>query len=509
MVVEGQNYRRPLNAKQTAEMITRAREDPGKCIQYITTEGRMVTGLTQQNPTPLVFSTKLGLIKLDARQIPLPAVRFGQTFLGNTPKWNLKSVSKYSKVGARVRWGIFALTTTEKANEAFGNIKAMMNKRGLSSDDPKFEPKLGKMELSELHVSLNNRLHGFRREGYKLVFVLLPDQLPADEYAYIKRIADVDLGIHTVCVNCRKKQGDQYWDNVLLKVNLKLGGVNQTISHPKPLPISFKTTMVVGLDVTHPLSVSGSNEGTAVMSTVGMVASTDEFLGQWPATIATQTRDKEEVMFNIDTIRALLKPHLARWAKINNAYPQQILVYRDGVSEGQYKQVVDSECKHIKAVCGELYNPAPRVTIVIAAKRHHMRFYREDAMPKFPHQHPVNRGNPHPGTVVDRGVTSQFLWEFYLQAHNAIEGTARPAHYVVVVDEIFANIQSSQMGIGKNLAEVLHDITLGLSFNVGRSTTSTSICTPAYLADKVCDRARCYGAATAVHQKLRDSMFYI
>jgi eukaryotic translation initiation factor 2C len=45
-------------------------------------------------------------------------------------------------------------------------------------------------------------------------------------------------------------------------------------------------------------------------------------------------------------------------------------------------------------------------------------------------------GNPMPGTVVDRGVTSHCLWDFFLQAHKGLQGTARPAHYVVMKDEL-------------------------------------------------------------------------
>ncbi|KAH0290572.1 hypothetical protein M436DRAFT_79953 [Aureobasidium namibiae CBS 147.97] len=45
-------------------------------------------------------------------------------------------------------------------------------------------------------------------------------------------------------------------------------------------------------------------------------------------------------------------------------------------------------------------------------------------------------GNPMPGTVFDRGVTSHYLWDFFLQAHKGLQGTARPAHYIVLKDEL-------------------------------------------------------------------------
>ncbi|KAM7188774.1 Ribonuclease H-like domain containing protein [Rhypophila sp. PSN 637] len=118
------------------------------------------------------------------------------------------------------------------------------------------------------------------------------------------------------------------------------------------------------------------------------------------------------------------------------------------------------------AACKSIYGlgtPAPRITIVIAAKRHHMRFYQEE-----------NQQNPAPGTVVDRGVTSQLLWEFYLQAHRPLAGTARPTHYVVVVDNIFNKLNDNLLGT-RTKSDILYSITQALSYCVGRATTATSV----------------------------------
>lgn len=51
----------------------------------------------------------------------------------------------------------------------------------------------------------------------------------------------------------------------------------------------------------------------------------------------------------------------------------------------------------------------PKVTIIICGKRHHTRFYptEEDSA--------AGDGNPRPGTVVDRGVTAVYDFDFFLQ----------------------------------------------------------------------------------------------
>ena len=41
-----------------------------------------------------------------------------------------------------------------------------------------------------------------------------------------------------------------------------------------------------------------------------------------------------------------------------------------------------------------------------------------------------------PGTVVDSTITSLKGFNFFLNSHAGIQGTVRPAHYHVIVDEI-------------------------------------------------------------------------
>jgi hypothetical protein len=229
----------------------------------------------------------------------------------------------------------------------------------------------------------------------------------------------------------------------------------------------------------------------------------------------------------------LFKSRLRLWHFKHGVYPENILIYRDGVSEGQYNQVLDIELPALRKACKELY-PAtatkqglPRMTIVIVGKRHNTRFYStkiEDA---------DRSGNPQNGTVVDRGVTEARNWDFFLQAHTAIQGTARPAHYYIVYDEIFQ--AQKVVPPFTNPADVLEDLTHNLCYMFGRATKAVSICPPAYYADLACERARCYlsgvfdpspsgtqagsvssgvgqqvdASLVRVHDNVKDTMFYI
>ena len=70
----------------------------------------------------------------------------------------------------------------------------------------------------------------------------------------------------------------------------------------------------------------------------------------------------------------------------------------------------------------------PKFTVVIAGKRHHIRFFPGDRQGD-------RNGNPIPGTLVEAGCAHPFEFDFYLCAHSAIKGTARPVHYHVILNE--------------------------------------------------------------------------
>ena len=140
-----------------------------------------------------------------------------------------------------------------------------------------------------------------------------------------------------------------------------------------------------------------SMEGTPSIAAV--VASIDSNYGQWPGSIRCQ-KSKEEM---VQTLNLMMQERLQLYISKNKRGPAKILIYRDGVSEGQYKKVLEDELKQIREACKEIYahRPPPQITIVVVGKRHHTRFYPTDARTAD------NKGNPVNGTVVDRGVTME------------------------------------------------------------------------------------------------------
>jgi eukaryotic translation initiation factor 2C len=132
----------------------------------------------------------------------------------------------------------------------------------------------------------------------------------------------------------------------------------------------------------------------------------------------------------ITNLSAMMVERLKLFKVRSKNLPQRILVYRDGVSEvctisrntndmlmfyqqGQFAIVVGEELPAIKAAFKQFSTPQaaynPKLTIVICGKRHHTRFYPTEASAAD------RDGNPRPGTVVDRGVTAVYDFDFFLQ----------------------------------------------------------------------------------------------
>ncbi|KAG6852515.1 hypothetical protein C0991_011282 [Blastosporella zonata] len=107
-------------------------------------------------------------------------------------------------------------------------------------------------------------------------------------------------------------------------------------------------------------------------------------------------------------------------------------------------------------------------------KRHHARFYPTNS------QYADRNGNTLPGTVIDKGVTAVFDFDFYLQAHAGLQGTVKATHYSVVYDE--------NLFTADEIQKVAHDT----SYLYARATKAVSLIPPAYYADLACERGRCY-----------------
>jgi len=514
-VMQGQPYRRLLGPDQTRKMIEFAVRNPEANALSIAGHDNPKSGTkvfrlvkpAQDKPDLQIngvnlfgFGVNPQMITVPGKLLQPPKILYGNG-KDTTPRfgsWNLAN-TKFAVPGRFVKWQVLIINGVNNRpalrgapEELFGRFENdLRGTYGISMGE-----RIGTQTISLETLNLANRptndsklVKAFQNASSNRVNMMLIVLPEADRwlYARIKYHGDVTYGIHTINAignKFEKERGQpQYFGNLALKFNIKGGGVCHRIPGVLARPLDTDT-MLVGIDVTHP----SPGSATGAPSIACVVASTDENLFQWPGSIRTQTGRQEMV----SGLEDMVMERLALWRKKhNNKNPTKIVLYRDGVSEGQYQTVLQEELPCFESAFEKTYGKRaswPKMAVIIVGKRHHTRFY-----PTTVNDTDGRSGNPKAGTVVDRGIVGRILYEFYLQAHQGLQGTARPAHYVVIKDDI------------KMEPDMLVEFTYKLCHLFNRATKAVSICPPAYYADLLCERGRGYLFTQLAEDNVGDS----
>ena len=227
--------------------------------------------------------------------------------------------------------------------------------------------------------------------------------------------------------------------------------------------------MIVGADVSHPAPGAGSDEKA---SFAAITVSADQTHTRYWA--QCQTNGNRVEMVTTANINDHFGDMAKNWImKVGSGHPpEKVLYIRDGVSEGQYSAVLEEEVRDMRLAFSRLgVKELPAFTVVIAGKRHHIRFFPEKG---------DRNGNPLPGTLVETGCTHPFEFDFYLCSHVAIKGTARPIHYQCILNE------------GGWKSTELQQFLFEHSYQYVRSTTPVSLHPAVYYAHLAADRARAH-----------------
>jgi hypothetical protein len=194
--------------------------------------------------------------------------------------------------------------------------------------------------------------------------------------------------------------------------------------------------MFLGADVSHPPPGSLLNRP----SLATMTGSLDLKATRYAAMAMNQGHRVEMIQDAHRMTSALLK----QFVNATRRLPEQIIYLRDGVSDGQFSQVIETELPAIRKAADEVTNNKRlKITVIIVKKRHHTRFF---PLPTGGGHAGGGRdaGNVKPGTVVDTAVVHPIEFDFctfssfclivVLVSHKSYQGTCRPAHYRISSD---------------------------------------------------------------------------
>ena len=498
-IPNGQRYVRKLNELQTADMIKIANASPKDRFASIKAG---ISCLKEDQGYYDNFKMSFGsdMLQVQGRVLQPPVIHYSKssrepTIQPSLGAWNMRD--KKVETGSVVTsWAVLVASSRASMPE----IQSFISELVITCIDTgvNFEAKKPPIITanSDLEGSIR-RAASMAQEQFRAPAQFILVMLPTTEssvYGDVKRVGDTELGIPTQCMQLKhtRTPKKQYCANLCLKINLKLGGTNLTLGN-QLLLINDQPTIVFGADVTHP--GIGEEEKPSIAA---VVASMDRNLSRYAANVRIQSGRKEI----IEDLKSMVKEHLQNFRVATGFIPTRIIFYRDGVGEGQFAQVTQSEVKAIKDACHELspsYNPSLVFTLV--QKRHHTRFLCVNPSDAD------RSGNIPAGTVVDSpNLLNPNLWEFFLCSHAGLQGTSRPARYVVVHNDLTLSNDDLQI------------FTHALCHTFARCTRSVSIATPAYYAHLVAFRARFHFQPKAPHnpnsfcqvkQELAKRMYFI
>ncbi|XP_010499678.1 PREDICTED: protein argonaute 2-like [Camelina sativa] len=420
-------------------------------------------------------------------------------------QWNLmwKGVTKGSKVK---HWAVLDFTASERSDTMIPNgfVNALIErcwKLGMQMEPP-IVYKTSRMDtlsncnaLEELLRSVieeASRKHG----GGRPTLVLCAMSGRANGYKTLKWVAETKIGLVTQCfltgpVTRGGRISDQYLANLALKINAKVGGSNvELMDNTFSFFQKNDEVMFIGADVNHP--AARDKMSPSIVAVVGTL--------NWPeanryaARVNSQPHRKEEIQGFGGACLELVNAHV----KSTGKQPNKIVIFRDGVSDGQFDMVLNVELLDVKLTFQKNgYNP--KITVIVAQKRHQTRFFPATS------NDGSDEGNVPSGTVVDTKVIHPYEYDFYLCSHHGGIGTSKPTHYYTLWDEIGFTSDQAQKLIFE------------MCFTSTRCTKPIALVPPVYYADMVASRGRMYHEASScednanfkLHAELENAMFFV
>ncbi|RHN51302.1 putative post-transcriptional gene silencing PAZ-Argonaute family protein [Medicago truncatula] len=463
-LVSLQRYTKALSAHQRASLVEQSRQNPLERMKVLSDALQTSNYGSEPMLRTCGITIKPHLTQVDGRVLQAPRLTFGngEYFNPKDGRWNFNN-KKIAQPVTIANWAVVDFSNYRDVRGLVRDLIKCGRMKGIHIEPPchefeenrQFSRAPPMVRVEKMFQEMQSKM----KDPPKFILCLLP-QKNCDLYGPWKKKNLAEEGIITQCI-VPSKVNDQYLTNVLLKINAKLDGINSFlgIEHARSMPIvSREPTLILGMDVSH-----GSPGQSEIPSIAAVVSSR-----QWPliskyrACVRTQG-SKVEMIDNLfkpmpnnedaGIIRELLVDF---YNSSGQRKPANIIIFRDGVSESQFNQVLNVELGQIIEACkflDEDWNP--KFLLIVAQKRHHTKFFQ-----------PENRNNVPPGTVVDNKICHPRNYDFYMCSHAGRIGTTRPTHYHVLLDEIGFSPDELQ--------EFVHS----LSYVYQRSTTAVSVVAP-------------------------------
>uniref|UniRef100_A0A0D6R7G7 Piwi domain-containing protein n=1 Tax=Araucaria cunninghamii TaxID=56994 RepID=A0A0D6R7G7_ARACU len=472
-ILPGQRYTKGLNTSQRTSLVEQSRQKP---------EDRMDVLLkamfqNDYNSDPLLRACNINvdrqLMQIEGRILEPPKLKFGT--LEEAPqrgRWNFNNKTMH-RAGRVQNWAVvnFTRSNESEVHRIANDLSQCCRRKGLELPPPNTlvneNPRDKNANPVDRVERVFNQLRARINKPPDFLLCLLPERKTSDLYGPWKKKFLSDMGVITQCIVPTRRMNDQYYTNVSLKINAKIGGLNSVLAVElgRRVPkISEEPTIIIGMDVSH------GSPGHGDSPSIAAVVSSREWplISRYRASVRTQSR-------KVEMIEALYKPlpdgkkdagminellidfyNTCKPPPGMQGKPRRMIIFRDGVSESQFDQVLNVEIQAIIKACNHIEaGYKPKITLIIAQKNHHTKLFQTG-----------QTGNVQPGTIVDTQICHPRNYDFFLCPQNGPIGTSRPTHYHVLLDENNFTVDDLQI--------LVH----ALSYVYQRSTTAISSVAP-------------------------------
>ncbi|XP_022105120.1 piwi-like protein 1 [Acanthaster planci] len=277
---------------------------------------------------------------------------------------------------------MFAPRDQPKGMDFFQALTRVGPKMGMAVQ----EPKTHQLRDDRAESYVNCIKQNLNRTTQMVVCILPTNR--KDRYDAIKKHCCLEAPVPSQCIVARTLSKKQTIMSVATKIamqiNCKMGGELWKVEIPP------KKMMVIGIDSYHDSSTKGRSVG-------GFVATMNDDLTRYYSRCSFQHSGQEL----IDGLKVCMQAAIRTYVDINKGLPDRVIIYRDGVGDGQLPAVVEHELPQILDTFKALgKNWEPRCAVIVVKKRINNRFFC------------TNNGklsNPPPGTIIDSVVTKPEL----------------------------------------------------------------------------------------------------
>jgi aubergine-like protein len=255
------------------------------------------------------------------------------------------------------------------------------------------------------------------------IWILPGNKKNGQHYDSIKRLLINTLPVPSQMILAKTIGSSRNLRSIITKMYIqvcaKIGGVPWAISE---LPFSQSPTMIIGLDVFSKLG--------GIAPVYSIVATNNNSFSTYWSNSSFGSHDFTVQQF----IKLNLPRAIEKFNKDNSVLPENIIVFRNGVSSGQRDVIKSTEVAAIRESIESIFAAPlqkPSLIFITTSKQCNAKFFYSTSGSSDP----KSLQNPLQGTYISQEVCSDPA-EFYLIAQKTFRGLSSPTNFYILENDL-------------------------------------------------------------------------